>query len=339
MRIEALQKRIKYFLPGGECVVLVPGVPVALPEAAIQALARQAGAHVRVLLDAWTDAAHDPAAPIQPGSYIAFVYQGRLCGGPGDGDRGKVVKVVRHEGEWKCFTGTGLIVSESSVRSVLAMNEHGQPVCAWTTKDHGLDGSRTREQRTTQHAHRRQLVDLLPADQARIMVGFGLSPEIFQALATGSWTPELWNNFWHDKPAVPITTSVTTDPVHVTVVTPTSGSVRRNLPLHREPFMIDTKRGIQQVSAWIVGPFAVHRSWAVCGWTVSHCSSGKALRSRIASKDVAVDAAQRLLGISGCDWTETSILSGSRDAIFAVLQPLPFYFSKKTRAPPRAPPS
>lgn len=106
----------------------------------------------------------------------------------------------------------------------------------------------------------------------------------------------------------------------------------------RTALTIDTTTGPQTVSAWLVGDaLAVHTSWAVPGWSITHCASGKALRSRIATKGLALDAAARVLGLPGCDGTEASIRAGAREAIVALLAPLPNY--RKPRAPPRAPPT
>ena len=71
MRVEALRK-MKYVLPTGEAVTLLPGVPVSLPESAIRDLMRQARAYLTVLLDTWTEASHDPEAPIH--QYLAPHY-------------------------------------------------------------------------------------------------------------------------------------------------------------------------------------------------------------------------------------------------------------------------
>lgn len=191
MRVEAIQKTIKYFLPTGACVVLVPGVPVSLPESAIQELVRKAGAHVTVLLDAWTDAFHDPAAPIGPGSFIVFRYGGAVRGGPDDGELGKIVKVVRHEGLWKCFTTKGLIVSESSVRSVLSVNARGEPIGCWTTKDHGLDGTTSRRTipfRALALGQRQQVQDR-----------YSVSDELFTALSKGEGSDEVWSQLWKGR--------------------------------------------------------------------------------------------------------------------------------------------
>jgi hypothetical protein len=105
----------------------------------------------------------------------------------------------------------------------------------------------------------------------------------------------------------------------------------------RTSLTIDTRTGAQVVSAWIVDDvLAVHRSWAVSGWSITHCASGKALRSRIVSKDVALDATQHLLRLPDCDWLEAEPVSpGARGAALALLRALPFH--TKTRAPPRAP--
>lgn len=191
MRVEAIKKTIKYVLPTGECVVLVPGAPVALPDAAIQELRRKASAYITVHLDAWTDAFHDPAAPIQPGSFIVFRHNGVLRGGSDDGPWGQIVKVLRHEGQWKCFTAKGLIVAESSVRGVLAVNAHGQPIGAWTTRDHGLDGTTSRRTIPFQ--------DLSPAQRQHVQARYGLSDALFTALATGDGSDEVWTQLWKGR--------------------------------------------------------------------------------------------------------------------------------------------
>jgi hypothetical protein len=191
MRVETLKKKIKYVLPTGECVILMPGVPVALPDRAVQELLRKAPAFITVHLDAWTEAFHDPAAPIQPGSFITFRHEGRLRGGPDDGELGKIVKVVRHDDQWKCFTAKNLIVSESLVRSVLAVTALGEPIGAWTTKDHDLDGTTSR--RTV------PFPDLPPEQRHEVQARYGLSDAVFTALATGDGSDEVWASLWKGR--------------------------------------------------------------------------------------------------------------------------------------------
>jgi hypothetical protein len=334
MRVEALQRKIKYFLPSGECVLLVPGIPVPLPESTVRDLRHKAPAHITVHFDTWQETWHDDQAPLQPGFFIIFRYDGLLRGGPADGAWGQIVKVVRHKGEWKFFTGKGLIVSESLVRGVRAIHAHGHLLGAWLTKEHGLDGTKTRESRTP-------LADLSAEQRAEVMIRFNWSRDVFEAFATGAWPPALWTAVWGN--ALPITAIMATDLAAVAGVEATASATlstpEPRLPTLRGRITLDTMTGLHDVSAWMIGDgLAVHQSWAVQGWTITHCASGKKLWSRLASKDVALDAAQRLFRLPGCDWTEASSLAGAREAILAVLQPLPLYRSKKTRAPPRAPP-
>lgn len=107
----------------------------------------------------------------------------------------------------------------------------------------------------------------------------------------------------------------------------------------RASLTIDTKTGAQTVSAWLVGPLAVHRSWRVQGWSITHVATGKAVHSRIATKGAALAATQQLLHFPDCDWAREAepVVPGARGAALALLRALPIY--TKTRAPPRAPPA
>lgn|SRR5262245_13685261 len=102
----------------------------------------------------------------------------------------------------------------------------------------------------------------------------------------------------------------------------------------RTMLTIETRLGTQTVQAWVVeGVLAVHRSWSVGGWTITHCRSGQALRTRISAKDVAIDACHHLLSMPYCDWAgEAPIPSGQGGGVLSFLRSLPL--RRRNRAPP-----
>jgi len=179
MKAEATKKPVKYILPDGETLLLKVGVPVVLPDSQIQELVRKAPGYVTVHFESWHEYPHDDQAPVQPGSYIEFYREGRLVGGPEDGDVGRIVKALYHDGQWRFFTEGKLIVPEASVVSV--SNGHS----CWTTRQHGLSGTgrRTIPMRALTAGQRH-------APQDRYHLSDGLS----DAMATGS--SQLWDEFW-----------------------------------------------------------------------------------------------------------------------------------------------
>lgn len=70
----------------------------------------------------------------------------------------------------------------------------------------------------------------------------------------------------------------------------------------RQAIQVHTPRGTQSVLAWLYGGLAVHRTLAGRGWTDSHLKSGKAILSRIAGKDAAVQLATEF-SRADCDWS------------------------------------
>jgi hypothetical protein len=338
MKVESTQKVIEYVLPTGEVVILKPGIPVTLPELAIQDLFLKAPTYLNILFETWQEHFHDNRSPILPGSYITFHHNGKLRGGPQDGGVGKVLKVVFHQGGWKFFTRKGLIVSESSVRGVHPVNEHGDPIGCWVVTKHGLDGTREEEPRV-------QLSELQPDQSEQVMRCYGLSPDIFEALATGHWIEEAWKSFWRQGQIVPITPIRTTDAVNVMVdddipyvCMQLSASDGRKILPHLIPCLdtiaiVTNHDGTQHRRAWIIGALAIHRSWNIAGWTITHRASGKRVLSRIATKDAALDTAMRLLSIPGSDWAsnDTPVPAELLDAVLMVLQSAPRY-QRKSRA-------
>lgn len=51
-----------------------------------------------------------------------------------------------------------------------------------------------------------------------------------------------------------------------------------------------------------VGPFAIHRSWGLAGWTVTHVATGRAMAQCLKHKGTAVALAEALQRLPGCDW-------------------------------------
>jgi hypothetical protein len=166
-------------------------------------------------------------------------------------------------------------------------------------------------------AARRMLADLSVDEQAKVRARYGLSPDVFTALATGKWSDVSWRAFWHvpDK------------------VTPKEKAAEPTLlRLQRKMIELETNSGRQQFPVWLVGDaFGVHRSISVKGWTLTHAKSGRRILSRIASKADALQLALRLLSVSRIDWTAYDpILPDERKTIFTIMQTVPLYRGRRS---------
>jgi len=102
----------------------------------------------------------------------------------------------------------------------------------------------------------------------------------------------------------------------------------------RTTLTISTKTGLQTVQAWLVEDMlAIHKSWMVGGWTITHLASRNKVWSRIQTKALAIETAHRLLEFPGCDWSaEAPIPPGHGGEIMAYLRSVPLY--RRNRAPP-----
>lgn len=314
MRVESLNKPIKYFLPAGEVVLLRPGHPVHLPDSVIDDLLNKAPAYIRVLSEVNDGPALDPALadpPIKPTWFISFFVDRKYHGGPTGGDVGRVQRSVFDGRQWVVYTVGGWKLLGRQVHEVWPVDRTGAIGEGWRVKTVGMNGHGYPYQTTctvlaragvrvdtvdtlfatlpdpspmTADASRPHLCDLSPEQRTTLQRAFRLSPSVFQALSTGAGSPDTWDRFW--TPAGPDDHGVSTRPC------PKPG---------RDSITIETVQGTRELRAWICGPLAIHRSVAVAGWSLTHVKSGKKVLSRIETKERAVAAAETMLPLT--DWT------------------------------------
>ena len=102
--------------------------------------------------------------------------------------------------------------------------------------------------------------------------------------------------------------------------------------------MVAIKRPIKiEVQAWVLGSLAVHASVAVRGLTITHIPSGQRIQSRCNTKEQALEAVQRLLALSDCDWTNCRPLTEeNKEVIQQIVNAIPKRNSRRNRRPSTA---
>jgi hypothetical protein len=250
---------------------------------------------------------------------IAFFVNGTYTGGLKGGDAGLVVRVVFDGSHWNLFTAGGWMIRGDQVYQVQPVDQRtGFLGDYWYVQASGLDGHGYRyhvetarlaragvrvdavETRFSEPMPPRPIPDAvqpagprvrladLPADhQQRLATAYHVSPEELKSFATGQWTPETWDAVWHTLP-------VTVPPVP----RPTTIGTRVVIT-------VQGVRGPQDVKAWLYGPFAIHRSLAARGYSLTHRASGHKILSRIRSREDARLLAVQLNPLT--DWSVPTI--------------------------------
>jgi hypothetical protein len=164
-----------------------------------------------------------------------------------------------------------------------------------------------------------RLIDLTHEQQCYVMARYSFSAAVFCALATGRWNDQTLQDFWGTPRPTGI--HIPDEGSPVTDDSPILPVVAPRLPkLTRSTVEVHTVNGSETVSAWLAGGLAIHRSVAICGWTVSHACTGRRIVSGIGRKEKAEDLVTRLLELDLDWWSPDPIPRTHMNAVLDLLR-------------------